>query len=67
MISYRSAFPFVRLFHEVPSEYLWEDESGTTHRNAMMPLLFCIGQQEAHRATQEQLHDGEQAPPGFLV
>ena len=65
----RSALPFVRLFYGAPSEYLWEDESGTTHRipqgeggeqgDAMMPLLFCLGQHEALRATQEQLRDGE--------
>ena len=28
----RSALPFVRLFYGTPSEYLWEDESGTTHK-----------------------------------
>ena len=38
----------------VPSEYLWEDDSGVTHSipqgeggeqgDAMMPLLFCLGQ-----------------------
>ena len=51
------------------SEYLWEDESGTSCRipqgeggeqgDALMPSLFCLGQHEALRASQEQLREGE--------
>ena len=26
------ALPFVRMFYGRPSEYLWEDDSGTVHR-----------------------------------
>ena len=65
----RSALPLVRFFYGALSGCLWDDESGTTHSipqgeggeqgDAMMPLLFCLGQHEALRATQEQLRDGE--------
>ena len=64
-----SVLPFVRMFYRAPSEYLWEDDSGTVHRipqreggeqgDAMMPLLFCVGQRQALQATQDQLRDGE--------
>ena len=52
-----------------PSEYLWEDDAGTVHRipqgeggeqgDALMPLLFCLGQHRALEAAQRQLRDGE--------
>ena len=61
--------PFVRMFFGAPSEYLWEDDSGTVHRipqgeggeqgDSMMPLLFCLGQHQALQAIQDQLRDGE--------
>ena len=37
----RSALPFVRLFYGAPSEYLWEDESGT------QPIEFRKGKAES--------------------
>ena len=50
-----AAVPFARLFYGRPSEYLWEDASGEVHKipqgeggeqgDAMMPLLFSLGQQ----------------------
>ena len=61
--------PFVRLFHGTPSSYLWEDDSGTVHRirqgeggeqgDALMPLLFSLGQHGALQAAQEQLRPQE--------
>ena len=51
------------------AEYLWEDNQGNVHvvpqgeggeqGDAMMPLLFCLWQQEALQAVQRQLEDGE--------
>ena len=48
-----SALPFVRLFYGTPSEYLWEDGTGTVHTipqgeggeqgDALKPLLFSVG------------------------
>ena len=45
------------MFHGSLSEYLWEDNEGTVHRipqgeggeqgDALMPLLFALGQHEA--------------------
>ena len=61
--------PFVRMFYGSPSEYLWEDNEGNVHSipqgegdeqgDAMMPLLFCLGQQEALQAVHRQLQAGE--------
>ena len=61
--------PFVRMFYGSPSEYLWEDNEGNVHSipqgeggeqgDAMMLLLFCLGQQEALQAGQRQLQAGE--------
>ena len=52
--------PFVRLFCSQPSSYLFDDEVGKTHTirqeeggeqgDALMPLLFSLGQQRALRA-----------------
>ena len=54
------ALPRVRLFYGQPSRYLWEDESGNVHRihqgeggeqgDALMPLLFSLGQHSALEA-----------------
>ena len=66
----RSALPFVRLFYGVLSEYLWEDESGTTYgiqgeggeqRDAMMPLLGSTRPSVPLRNSCVM-----RAPPGFL-
>ena len=61
--------PFVKLFYGTPSSFLWEDDSGTVHsvrqgeggvqRNALMPLLFSMGQHRALQAAQEQLRQQE--------
>ena len=49
--------PFVRMFYGFPSQYLWDDDDGVTHPipqgeggeqgDAMMPLMFLLGQHEA--------------------
>ena len=64
-----ASLPFVRMFYGSPSEYLWEDDSGVTHSipqgeggeqgDAMMPLLFCLGQHEALQLAHSGLRDGE--------
>ena len=46
--------PFVHMFYSSPSSYLWEDDSGVVRTiqqgeggeegDALMPLLFCVGQ-----------------------
>ena len=61
--------PFVRLFYSQPSSYLFDDEVGETHTihqgeggeqsDALMPLLFSLGQQRALRAIAGKLKDGE--------
>ena len=58
--------PFVRMFHGAHSQYLWEDEEGTTHvieqgeggeqGDPMMPLLFAVGQHAALHAVQSRLN-----------
>ena len=58
--------PFVRLFHGAPSVYWWEDNLGTVHEveqgeggeqgDALMPLLFSLGQHDALRTVQSSLH-----------
>ena len=60
---------FVRVFHSSPSAFLWEDDEGTVHTihqgdggeqgDAMMPLLFCLGQHAALEATQRGLNPNE--------
>ena len=64
-----AALPFVRMFFGSPSEYLWEDDEGTVHRipqgewgeqgDAMMPLLFAVGQHRALEATHRRMNPGE--------
>ena len=61
--------PFARLFYGRPSEYLWEDASGDVHKipqgeggeqgDAMMPLLFSLGQQGALNEVQRLLQPTE--------
>ena len=63
------ALPFVRMFYGQPSRYLWEDCEGIVHAihqgeggeqgDALMPLLFSLGQHGALAAVQRQLHEGE--------
>ena len=55
-----AVLPFIRIFCGSPSKYLWEDNQGNVHvvpqgeggeqGDAMMPLLFCLGQLEAFQA-----------------
>ena len=64
-----TALPFVSMFYGSPSEYLWEDNEGTVHRipqgeggeqgDALMPLLFALGQDEALHAVSRQLRPDE--------
>ena len=63
------AIPFVRMFYGEPSVYLWEDDHGVVHNihqaeggeqgDALMPLLFALGQHAALVAVQSQLIAGE--------
>ena len=49
------AVPFARMFYGQEAEYLWESDSGEIHSicqgeggeqgDAMMPLLYSLGQQ----------------------
>ena len=60
------ALPFVRMFCGSTSSYMWEDADGVEHTirqgeggeqgDALMPLLFCLGQLEA---VQEDMREGE--------
>ena len=62
--------PFVRLFYGAPSVYWWEDNLGTVHEveqgeggeqgDALMPLLFSLGQHDALRTVQSSLQREEQ-------
>ena len=63
------ALPFVRMFYGSPSSYSWEDSCGVSHTirqgeggeqgDALMPLLFALGQHRALVAIQSELQDGE--------
>ena len=63
-----AVFPFVHLFYSTPSAYLWEDderphclaqrESGE-QGDALMPLLFCVGQHSALQPVQHSLRPNE--------
>ena len=56
-------------FYGAPSEYLWEDDEGEVHTiqqgeggeqgDAMMPLLYCLGQHKAYVAIASQLLPNE--------
>ena len=64
-----SALPFVSMFYGTPSSYLWEDSIGRVHTilqgeggeqgDALMPLLFSLGQHLALARVQSQLEEGE--------
>ena len=57
------------MFYGTASTYLWEDDEGTTHKivqgeggeqgNAMMSLLFSLGQHPALEEVEAQLLPGE--------
>ena len=56
---------FVLMFYDTPSTYLWNDSNGDLHQieqgeggkqgDALMPLLFSLGQHQALEAVQRQL------------
>ena len=64
-----AALPFVRMFYGALSEYFWEDSCGTVHTipqgeggeqgDALMPLLFAVGQHSALEEASAQLLLGE--------
>ena len=64
-----AALPFVSMFCGTPSHYLWEDSLGRVHTvtkgeggeqgDAMMPLLFSLGQHAALEAVQAALRERE--------
>ena len=64
-----ATLPFVRMFYGAPSEYLWEDDFGQVHTtsqgecgqqgDALMPLLFALGQHGALETTARTLRAGE--------
>ena len=57
--------PFVRLFYDRQSTYIWEDDAGTVHHivqgeggeqgDPLMPFLFALGQHGALQAVQNNL------------
>ena len=61
--------PFVSSLYGRPSTYLWEDELGVVHDiqqgeggeqgDALMPMLFSLGQHRALVASAEQLQENE--------
>ena len=61
--------PFVKLFYGSPSQYWWEDDKGIVHEvdqgeggeqgDAMMPLLFSVGQHDALSEVQNRLLPSE--------
>ena len=64
-----SALPFVLMFYGTLSSYLWEDSTGRVHTilqgeggeqgDALMLLLFSLGQHSALARVQSQLEEGE--------
>ena len=64
-----STLPFVRMFYASPSQYLWDDDDGVSHTvpqgeggeqgDAMMPLLFSLGQHDALQAANQNMREGE--------
>ena len=62
-----AALPFVSMFYGRPSRYLWEDSLGRVHTisqveggeqgDALMPLLFSLGQHSALATMQSTLHE----------
>ena len=69
MVDGKKLVPFVRLFYDSPSTYIWEDEVGDVRHvlqgeggeqgNPLMPLLFSLGQHRAIVAVQASLLEGE--------
>ena len=69
------ALPFVKLWYGQPSSYLWEDDAQQTNTirqaeggeqgDALMPLLFALGQHKALEAIRARLQPDER-PFAFL-
>ena len=69
MVDGEKLVPYVRLFYDSPSTYIWEDEVGDVrhvlqgeggeHGNPLIPLLFSLGQHRAMVAVQASLFEGE--------
>ena len=60
MVATLSVLPFVLQFHSDPSQYLWIDDSGDTHEggeqgDALMPMLYALGQHGALLSLQDFL------------
>ncbi len=64
-----SILPFVMLFYGQASGYLWENAAGEVHTvrraeggeqgDALMPMLYALGQHRALEAINARLHPGE--------
>ena len=64
-----AVIPLVHMFYSSPSSYLWEDDSGVVRTiqqgeggeqgDALMPLLFCVGQHAALEEVQARLRPNE--------
>ena len=64
-----AALPFVFQFYGSPSSHLWDDDEGETHEikqgegreqgDALMPLLYTLGQHQGLQAVQSQLRSSE--------
>ena len=69
MVDGEKLVPFVRLFHDSPSTYMWEDDVGDVRHvcqgeggeqeDPLMPLLFSLGQNWAMVAVQASLLEVE--------
>ena len=69
MVDGEKLVPFVRLFYDSTSTYIWEDEVGDVRHvlqgeggeqgDPLMPLLFSLGQHRAMVAVQASLLKGE--------
>ena len=69
MVDGEKLVPFVRLFYNSPSTYIWEDDVGEVRHvcqgeggeqgDPLMPLLFSVGQHRAMVSVQAALFEGE--------
>ena len=67
----RDLVPFVRMWYEDPSLFIWRDEDGDTHDimqadggeqgDALTPALFYLGIDQALKEGARALHEGELA------
>ena len=69
MVDGEKIIPFVRQFHDNPSTYLWENDTGDVRRvrqseggeqgDPLMPSLFSVGQHRAMVVVQAEWNEGE--------